>query len=255
MNTTTTRKFVITSAVALMLATPALANDITQKTNAQKNAKQESGYQDVKAALLNDSKSGSFQTLIIDERQTASGMIGSTVYNTNGDAVGKVHDIILDETGRADRVIIADGEVFGMGKKVAFNYDVVTTRSLEGDVIAPITEDTIKRAVEFSYDRAETNKNVQVIPSTSRSVAKLLDANVLNDQNEKVGSVDNIAFKNGRASELIVGFDKVLGMGGKKAAIAYQDATLVRHGNGDSYDYKLDTQKTAQFNQYTRSTY
>jgi sporulation protein YlmC with PRC-barrel domain len=210
-------------------------------------------YDDIKASLIgDDATNDNFSTITIDSRQTANGMIGKTVYNQRTEAVGTLHDILVDRNGQAQKVIVADGEMWGMGKKVAFNYDLVTRRNQDGDIIAPISEATTKQAVAFSYDKKDVGKDVFVIPADTYSVRELLSGDLVNARGENVANVDNISFLNGRANQLIVGFDKVLGIvGGKKAAIAYGDPQLVRDGTG--YDFKLSSNRTAQLEAYKKA--
>ncbi|HEY8190400.1 MAG TPA: hypothetical protein VIF12_06915, partial [Micavibrio sp.] len=56
----------------------------------------------------------------------------------------------------------------------------------------------------------------------------------------------NISFKGGRADNLIVGFDKIMGVGGDRAALAFADVSLVPDGS-EAYDFQLTTDQAAQF--------
>jgi sporulation protein YlmC with PRC-barrel domain len=47
----------------------------------------------------------------------ADTLIGMTVYDTNGEKVGKVKDIIFDDKGRAKGVVLSVGGVLGLGAK------------------------------------------------------------------------------------------------------------------------------------------
>lgn len=209
-------------------------------------------YKDIKASLIDDDAKTKISTVNINTRNTASGMIGKTIYNAKNEGIGKVHDIILDANGKPVMVIVADGEIFGLGKQVAFDYSVVTKQNKDGDIIAPLDEKTIEQAAEFSYDRNGTDNNVRVIPANGYSVNELLDAELVDQNNESVADVDDISFRNGQASQIIVGFDKTLGMGGNKAALAFTDAQIVRKGEND-YDFKLSANQAAQFEAYKKS--
>jgi len=206
-------------------------------------------YEDVKAAVIDED--GSKNTINISTRQTAEGMIGHSIYNNRGEAIGKVHDIILDSDGNAAMVIVADGDLFGLGKKAAFDYEVITNQNADGDFIAPLTEAMIDRATEFSYDVSDASDKVRVMPSGGYSVNALLEGQVVDPQNKKIAEVEDISFEGGKASRLIVGFDQILGLGGKKAAMGYGEARVVR--DGDGYDFKLSANQAAQFEAYTKS--
>lgn len=260
------------SAMALMAAMPAFADTnqpaepgskaaVNQSTgsvkkdakNAWEDIKDDTSkaYEDIKASLIDGSKNGSYKTVMIDPHMTAAGMIGKPVYNAKGERVAMVKDIILDNSGKAMMVVVSDGSFIGLGKKAAFDYSAITRINGDGDVIMPLTEEMISNAAEFSYDTKEHGDNVRVIPSNGYSVAELLDAQLVNQNKETVAQVDNITFKNGRADQLILGFDKILGFGGEKAAMTYMDAKLIKDGGG--YDFQLSSNQAAQFENYKKT--
>lgn len=206
-------------------------------------------YQGTKSALTGDDDSHATMTKAnVDSRITAEGMIGEPVYNANGDRVAKVHDIILDADGNAEMVILADGDFTGMGKLVAFDYNTITTRAKDGDMIVPFNESMIDKATSFSYDRAQASSDVEVMTTSGYSVSELLDGQIVNPQGDSLANVDNIVFRNGKADQVIVSFGKVLGLGGETAAISYHDAELSRE-NG-SIDFKLSANESMEFKQF-----
>ncbi len=207
-------------------------------------------YENTKEALNGDD-SPEFETVSVDTRMTANGMIGKPVYNQNGERVAKVQDIILDRDGNAMMVVMGDGDFTGLGKTVAFDYSVIANRSADGDVIAALTEDMIDTAASFSYDREDYSDTVKVIPSNGYSVAELLDGELVNPQGETLAEVDNISLRNGEADRLIVGFGRVLGMGGDTAALDYDDANIVRQDN--ALNFELTADAAAQFERFKSS--
>lgn len=265
------------SVIALMAAAPALADTqikagTSPEPGSKAAAKQSTGdfskdvenawedikndtseaYKDIKATVVGDKKPGeAYSTVTINSRMTADGMIGKAVHNESGESVATVKDIILDSDGKAMMIIVADGEFIGMGKKAAFDYNAITRVNADGDVIMPLTEKMIDNAAEFSYDRKDGGDNMRVIPSNGYSVSKLLDGQLVNQAKETVAQVDNITFRNGRADQLIVGFDKMLGMGGEKAAMGYGDAKMIQ--DGDGYDFQLSAHQAAQFESYKKT--
>lgn len=254
------------SVIALLAAAPAFA-ETKAKISAQQNTtgnvaadvekawedvkeNTAEAYENVKAAFIDDDKESKATVVTIDMRHTAAGMIGKAVYNSKNERIGTVKDIIVDANGKANMVIIADGEFPGYdGKLVAFDYNVISHQNADGDVIAPLSEESISKTAEFSYDRTQPgDTKVRMIPENGFSVAKLLEGQLVNPQGETVAEIDNISFKNGHANQLIVGFDRVLGLGGKNAAIDYNDAKLVRK-DGD-LDFQLSANHALQFESY-----
>ncbi|MGZ9097059.1 MAG: PRC-barrel domain-containing protein [Micavibrio sp.] len=186
--------------------------------------------------------------VVIDARATADGMLGTPVNNTTGERIGTLKDIILDDKGEAVLAVVSDAEFVDLGaKEAAFDYSLVTQSSTDGDVVMPLTEETLKNAKAFSYEmNTENNAEIRTIPENGYSVEKLMDAEILGPDNTSVGSVDNIIFRAGRADTVIVGFDKTLNMGGKKAALSFQDLQLVKKNETD-VNFQLTASQAAKF--------
>lgn len=287
------------SVLALMAATPGLAADVSAKAAADNDgritiedaergldktkatlknttdkvlgtteravdktaAKTEAAYEDIKRAMVDDqAKKITIGNTTIDHRMTANGIIGESVLNTNGDKIAKVHDIIVDSEGEAEYVVVSDGGFVGIGDKLAaFSYETIVSRQADGDVIMPLTEDSIKKASEFSYDVKDTGKaNVAVIPSGGYSMNEILKADLIGTKNQAVAHVENVSFRNGEADKLIVAFDQKLGLGGEKAAIDFDDVQLVQSGTAKAgvkadLDFKLNANQIGQFENYKKS--
>jgi len=211
-----------------------------------------SAYEDIKAEFI-DEKNEMTTPVIISSRMTASGMIGKSVVNTKEESVATVKDIILDENGNAKIIVISDGGVLGFDKKLAaFDYNSVITQNADGDVIMPLSEATIKKVSEFSYSPKDKSDKVVVMPAGGYSADKLLKSKLMDANGKKVGSVDNISFRNGGLTNLIVSYDQTMGMGGKKAAFAFHDLTLVNAKDGTA-DFKMNSKQSAKFEQFKNS--
>lgn len=208
-------------------------------------------YESIKASLIDEDSHS--DTVTIDSRMTASGMIGQPVRNAKNENIATIHDIILDQNGDAQMVVVADGGVFGLGSKyVAFDYSLVSQRQKDGDVIMPITQETLDKAAAFSYDLKDKSDKTRVIPASGISVAELLKGDVVDQENKSIANIDNVSFRNGQASQVILGFDKVLGLGGSKAAMNFDDVTLVRQDD-QSFDFRLSSNQAAQFESYKKT--
>ena len=135
-------------------------------------------YDEIKATLIGDEN----MPFVINSSRTANGMIGHPVHNEKHESVAKVTDIILDKSGKAMMVIVADGAFIGTGKKAAFDYGAITRIDKDGDVIMPLTEENINNAATFSYNRDESSDEVRIIPDNGYSVQKLLDGYLVNQK-------------------------------------------------------------------------
>ncbi len=258
------------SAIALISTAPVLTQAVRAQTEnktetstsgsitedakeAWENIKSDTSdaYEEVKATLIGDEKSDNNMSVTIQSRKTANGIIGNPVYNEKQERVAKVTDIILDENGKAMMVVVADGSFIGMGKKAAFDYSAITRVEKDGDVIMPLSETIIDNATTFSYDKKDRSDDVRIIPDNGYSVAKLLDGKLVNQKQETVADIENISFKNGSANQLIVGFNKVLGMGGESVALSYSDAEIIR--DGENLNFQLSAKKSAQLEAYKKT--
>ncbi|MGB4108020.1 MAG: PRC-barrel domain-containing protein [Alphaproteobacteria bacterium] len=211
-------------------------------------------YEDIKATVIGEETTTTSSTVTIDSRATASGMIGQPVLNTKGEKIATVQDIILDANGNATTVVLADGGFMGIGTKLAaFDYNLVSLRQKDGDVIMPISEETLDKVAPFSYELkdAEKDAKVRVIPADGISVARLLEGQILNAKKENVAEIDNISFRDGEASQIIIGFDKTLGLGGEKAAMSYNSANVIREKN--DLDVQLTANQAVNFENFKKT--
>ena len=86
----------------------------------------------------------------------ASRVIGSTVVNDQNEAVGKVDDLIIRNSGAMDPVaVISLGGFLGMGSRlVAIPYKELKANPDKNDFVLPgATKDSLKSLPEFAYAR------------------------------------------------------------------------------------------------------
>ncbi|MCB9992005.1 MAG: PRC-barrel domain-containing protein [Rhodospirillales bacterium] len=214
----------------------------------------ESAYEDVKAALIDSkSKTEKLSYITINPAMTAKVMIGADIHDTNGKTIGNVDDILVDEKGAAKSIIVSHGGFLGLGtKEAALDYGMVMRKSTNGDLIVPVTEQSLKQAKPFSYDRADAQKDpgIQTIPSGQMRVSALLDSTLVNAKGKKVAAVDNIYFMDGMASRLLASFDETLGMGGELAAMEYNELSL--HSKDGQHQFKMSAAQSTRFEQFEK---
>lgn len=260
------------SAIALLSSVPVLAapetktqkddttvNEITspdskvEKTVTIAKVENVAASKQVKAMQISDNDAMPNETVTINLRDTASGVIGHNVYNEEKESIGKVSDIILDKDGKSLLLIVSEGRFasIGMGDKVAFDYDNVTRVESNGDVVLSLTEEVLEGATKFSYKKEDAGDQVSVMPENSYSVAELLGLKLVNQKNEWVGDIENISFKDGSTSQLVVSFGKTLGMGGDIVILPYKDAAIVN--NEDKMAFQLSEAKASQLVAYKKS--
>ena len=89
----------------------------------------------------------------------ASKVKGTNVYNSSGDKIGHVEDVVLDK--KSDQIMFAAlgfGGVLGMGEKYApVPWSMLDYQPDKGGYVIPMSEDMIKKAPV--YDLADLTKN------------------------------------------------------------------------------------------------
>lgn len=293
MKRTTTKILTGISALALIAATPVLANaaDPVKQSEAQAGSSEQKvnprgpvvtkedikqGWEDTKKSVSDtatdvsnaiEEKYDDAKAVVIGEDQTpnktyapetytmgnsSATLLGRKVLDSNGKTVASVHDIILDPRGDARLLVLEDGAFFGIGgKKVALDYDKAVSSESNVEIIHPVSKDVIGHVAEFSYDM-KASGNVRTLPANGMSLREhIKGAAVLDPQGKKLGSVDNVNFKSGKANSLIVGFDKTLGMGGEDIALSFDAVKAMR--KDEKVEFQLSSRQSASLENYRKS--
>lgn len=258
----TTKLLASAMAATMIMATPAFAETAASESTSKKiersaekaGAAVKDTYYDIKGSLLTEDtvKQPDSRTVIIHSRMTADGIIGQDIVNSSGEKLGTVKDIILTNDGKADAVIISHGGLLGIGdKEAAFDYGLVMRREQNGDVVMPLSEDSIKQAKAFSYDRKDQDDSTRVIPENGISVNDLLKASLLDHTGKTVAKVDNLYFSQGQVSRVIVNYNQTAGMGGEKALIDYKRLKLARVDG--EYRFQMSANQSQQFENFEKA--
>lgn len=261
------------SVLALMIALPAAAADYSYSAGSSSGEAARPAYtkdnslaediksglrsaddairgtaENIKAFFIGKDADSKLEPVLIPRSVTAHGMLGSSIVNTQGEKIANVKDIIINKNGRASMLVVSDAGLLGIGTKVAaFDYNRIVTQKPDGDVVMVLSQDMIDRAADFSYDQQDWAK-AKVIPAGSISANELLDGDVLDNEGKKVASIENIHLRGNDVSQIIVGFDKTLGMGGDLAALDYDELRMIRKDKG--LDFKLTANQSAQFKNF-----
>lgn len=207
---------------------------------------------DIKAFLVGKNEGDKLEPILIRRSMTAHGLVGETIVNAQGKKTASVKDIIVDSRGTAILVVVSDeGGFLGIGDKVAaFDYNKVVSQKPDGKVVMALSKDMVSHAADFSYDQKDWAK-AKVIPVGSISVNTLLKGDVLDNNGVKVANIENIYFRDADASQIIVGFNKTLGVGGDLAALDYDSLQMIKKNEG--LDFKLTASQAAQFKSFKTS--
>lgn len=206
---------------------------------------------EVKAFFLSEDDKVKPELITYGGVSSTSGILGAEVHNTADARVGRMEDMLVDKNGTVKSVIVADNDIPGMkGKLIALPYERVARQEKSGDVIIPLTEEVIKDARAFTYEPSG-DANELTIAKGYYSVKQILDGNVVDKNGAKLGSVDDLYLKGGKIDSVIIGFDKVIGLGGEDVAVSYAPTSLSAQGN--TTDVVLTVKQTAAFNAYKAS--
>lgn len=144
-------------------------------------------------------------------------------------------------------MIINDNALGLGGKLAAFDYDVIEGIRANDNAAVKLTEADIKAAKRFEYKAdAKADANTMIMPAGQFSVKKISDAKVFDANGKAVADVDTVAFEDDDAEYVIVTFNKILGVGGDKAALNMEALDLAQKPNGD-YAFTLTQNQSAQF--------
>jgi sporulation protein YlmC with PRC-barrel domain len=136
--------FLTAAALGALLLTPAMAQNTTvQPNNAQ------SGNQAMPA--------GAFLQQQTTNEWRGSSLVGSRVMGPDNKTIGDISDLLLDQNGNVQAVVIGVGGFLGLGEKdVAIPFKNLTVvRSSDGRSIDHVsvnyTKDQLKSAPTFKY--------------------------------------------------------------------------------------------------------
>jgi sporulation protein YlmC with PRC-barrel domain len=93
----------------------------------------------------------------------ASRVIGTSVYNTAGDEIGTIEDVMLEKTSNGIMfAVIGVGGFLGIGEKFhAVPWSVLDYDSARGGYVVPFTREQLKGAPAYSIDELTENDGVR----------------------------------------------------------------------------------------------
>ncbi len=95
-------------------------------------------------------------SITLPNEMTTDEIVGASVYDTKGDDIGDVADLLLDDSGQVNMVLVDVGGFLGMGEhRVALDLDQVQFADVDGALRAEV--DVTKEQLEAmpSYERAD----------------------------------------------------------------------------------------------------
>lgn len=168
------QRLLLTTAIAALALTPALAQDST--TGTQPPAPPEPMAQD-QAAPPPDGTTQPPPEMVAEEPpatpppsdaiiaaenatdMSADKLIGASVYNTEGEKVGAVEDIVFDKDGKIVGVVLKVGGLLGIGgKSVGIKWDEVKVSPEDPLVTIAYKKEQLEVAPDFKTQDALQNE-------------------------------------------------------------------------------------------------
>jgi sporulation protein YlmC with PRC-barrel domain len=185
------QRLLLTTAFAALALTPALAQDSTNSTTGvqppvQTPSAPEPLAQDqttppstaepappAEVATEAPATPPPADAIITAESATdmrADKLIGTSVYNTQGEEVGSVQDIVFDKDGKIVGVVLKVGGLLGIGgKSVGIKWDEVQISPTEELVTISYNKDQLEVAPDFKTQDAMKTESSGVMPPAAPS--------------------------------------------------------------------------------------
>ena len=184
----------------------------------------------------------------------AAKLIGRNIVNTNGDTVGEIDSVVIDQSGKVRYVIVGVGGFLGIGKKeAALAWDDLTITENGEKVTTTATKDQLAALPEYkspasvtpgtvySYDEAvKTNPSLgspeQMAPAAGVigiKASKLVGATVKNAKGESIGEIHEVVLgSDGKTEGLVIDVGGFLGINEKPVMVKWSDVTIQSDSNG-----------------------
>lgn len=181
-------------------------------------------------------------------------LIGRSIVNKNGDTVGKIDSVVIDQSGKVRYVIVGAGGFLGIGKKdVALAWDELTISENGEKVVTTATKDQLAALPEhkfpaavnpgtvYSYDEAlKSNPTLgspeQMTPAAGTvgiKASKLVGATVKNAKGESIGEIHEVVLSgDGSAQGLVIDVGGFLGINERPVLVKWSDVTIQSDTNG-----------------------
>ncbi|RLQ88218.1 PRC-barrel domain-containing protein [Notoacmeibacter ruber] len=154
------RKMFATTAIAALMTAPVMAQDAAEQPEADQQQMEASSTTQTEGA------SAQMSSDINEDDVLASNFIGKTVYtsaNDDAEAIGDVEDVILDQSGKVDGVVVSVGGFLGIGDKtVALPFDRISMEMRDNEewLVADTTSEELNQMQEFDASMLEPDEQM-----------------------------------------------------------------------------------------------
>lgn len=185
-----------------------------------------------------------------ETRIRADDLLDKSIQNAQGESIGDIESVIIDENGKIAAVIVGVGGFLGMGEhNVAIDWNDLEIREDGGTIQSSMRREQLAALPEYDYERTEqrgtafidrTYRTPQVVRQRTENemaadtagragqagqaenwtsadriqASNLIGASVVNENGEEIGEVEDLIVMDGNA-ELVLSVGEFLGMGGR----------------------------------------
>jgi hypothetical protein len=254
---------ITSSAIALMLATPALATSVdTHKdtTTMTTTATQMETSIFLEKAQVNDMFANELigKSLYAADRDATGA--NKTALDQDWDNVGEINDLLLGGDGEVKAVLLDIGGFLGLGEKtIAMDMSELTFIPDEGAaddyfVTVALSREALEAAAEFTpidsdepamsmdhltmgtaWDRPSTQREGYVeVMGADVIAADLQGAPIYGANDERLGEVEELVINEaGKVEAAFVDIGGFLGMGEHRIAMSYDELQIMKDADGD----------------------
>lgn len=265
------KRFMTTTAIALLIGTSAMADDHTAP------------FSDTPFNVAVDLNASEMigARVYATENDTSAMTSVSVDQTTEWDDIGEINDIILTRDGAAQSVIVGVGGFLGMGEKdVSINmsdlrfisdgespddYFIVINSNVAGVTDAPAydrtaMEERAEDMADVAHDEMkEAGRDLSLMtpPVIERdgyqatmvedlTAEDLTGARVYGPSDEDIGEIDEILLTDsGELDRAVIDVGGFLGLGERSVAVSFEELTIIRTDEGDDVRIYIDSSQEA----------
>ena len=165
-------------------------------------------------------------------RHSVYDIVGSEVYNSAGNQIGMIHDILTDKkTGKAKAIIVNNGRDLA-----AIDLSDVTQQQEGEAAVFTVEQEKATETPQFSYESFKENDKYV-------SLRQLRDGQVIDFDGNPSGDIDAIIYENEEAQNIYFTLRPSLALQGpSKFFMPFKDVNIVKKENG--YNIRLNKKQT-----------
>src|SRR4029453_6791517 len=217
----------------------------------------------------------------------AGKLIGEEVYDANGDKVGEIDSVMVDQKGKVSSVVIDVSGWLESEKLVAVKWSDLKTGE-DNKIVSALTKDSAKAAAAYNYadpalrgqvltesgERyaatdadapadttadapatatadANADNSAMMNADGSLNASKLIGLNVQSPEDKKVGDIGEVVLgKDGNVQGVVVDVGGFLGIATHPVLLDWKDVTLATQDGKDRAVVNLSKEKLEQMPAY-----